>query len=161
MLDKTIITNNEQSSVKERLLKFIEYKRINSKQFEDMAGLSTSYISNMRKSIKPSTFDEKISPVFPELNKIWLLHGDGEMIINENLINIQDNQVKSFKELPIGDQLTLLRNEVIELRNELKLQKEEYANNTNKIIDFVDEYLKPVFDFMQISVEHKKKDNFK
>ncbi len=57
-------TYNEQSSTKDRLLKYIESKHLNASQFLEMTGLSKTYISNMRKSIKPSTFDNNIAPHF-------------------------------------------------------------------------------------------------
>ena len=48
-----------------------------------MCGLSNGYVNNIRKSIKLDTYKEKIEPIFPELNKKWLLLGEGEMLIEE------------------------------------------------------------------------------
>lgn len=159
MPDRNIITNNEQSSTKERLLKYIESKHLNSNQFLEMAGLSKTYISNMRQSIKPSTFDNNIAPAFPDLNKIWLLYGEGEMLLNKQESQINKTTSAFFKDLPIGEQLNLLHQEIADLKTELKKEKEESARNTEKIIDFVEEYFKPVFDFMTETMKTKKKDN--
>lgn len=157
MPDRNIITNNEQSSTKERLLKYIESKHLNSNQFLEMAGLSKTYISNMRQSIKPSTFDNNIAPAFPDLNKIWLLYGEGEMLLDKHEAQINKTNSTFFKDLPIGEQLNLLHQEIADLKAELKKEREENARNTEKIIDFVDEYFKPVFDFMTETMKTKKK----
>lgn len=119
--------NNEQSSVKERLLKFIEFKHLNIKQFEEKAGLSTSYVSNMRKSIKASTFDEKIAPAFPDLNKYWLLHGEGEMLLStDNTIDdVKINiSASSIKNKPHDEQMEILYNKIDELENTVKILKD-------------------------------------
>lgn len=73
----------EQSSVKDRLKIFLEYKNISQGEFEKQTSLSNGYVNNIRKSIKVDTFDEKIAPIFPELNKFWLLHNEGEMLNNQ------------------------------------------------------------------------------
>lgn len=75
--------DTEQNSVKNRLLQFLEHKNISQKRFEEMCGLSNGYVNNIRKSIKLDTYKEKIEPIFPELNKKWLLLGEGEMLVEE------------------------------------------------------------------------------
>lgn len=65
--------------VKERLLQFIDHLGMNVSQFEKKVGLSNGYVNNIRQSIGESTWS-KISKEFPNLNKIWLLHGQGQMI---------------------------------------------------------------------------------
>lgn len=79
----------EQNSVKDRLKIFLDYKKISQGEFEKQTSLSNGYVNNIRKSIKSETFDEKIAPVYPELNKYWLLHNDGEML-NETNIKVGD-----------------------------------------------------------------------
>jgi len=76
--------DTEQNSVKNRLLQFLEHKNISQKRFEEMCGLSNGYVNNIRKSIKLDTYKEKIEPIFPELNKKWLLLGEGEMLIEDD-----------------------------------------------------------------------------
>lgn len=75
--------NTEQSSVKDRLKIFLEYKNIGQAEFEKITSLSNGYVNNIRKSIKSETFDNKIAPAFPEINKYWLLYGEGEMLKEE------------------------------------------------------------------------------
>lgn len=73
-------STEEQSSVKDRLKRFIEHLGISQSEFEKRTGLSNGYVNNIRKSIKAEKFDENIAPVFPDLNKFWLLHAEGEML---------------------------------------------------------------------------------
>ena len=61
--------------VKNRLIEFIEKKGLNVSQFEKRVGISNGYVNNIRKSIGDEALN-KILAEFPDLNKIWLLHGD-------------------------------------------------------------------------------------
>lgn len=68
-------------NVKERLLKFLEYKKMTQLEFTQRIGVASSYIGAMRKSIS----DDKIMRIrkeFPELSTSWLLYGEGEMLEN-------------------------------------------------------------------------------
>ena len=66
-------------AVKERLLMFIKSTGYNISGFETLCGLSNSYVNNIGKSIGVDKL-EQISSKFPGINKIWLLHGEGEMV---------------------------------------------------------------------------------
>ena len=68
-----------ESSVKQRLINFLDYKRISKAEFSRKLGVSSSYIGAMRKSIQPDKV-ERIAILFPDLNIQWLLTGSGEMI---------------------------------------------------------------------------------
>lgn len=71
----------EKDSMKQRILEFIEKSGLKTAQFERMCGLSNGYVKNMRRSLG----DEKLNDVlraFPNLSKIWLLTGEGEMLVN-------------------------------------------------------------------------------
>lgn len=70
------------TTVKDRVILFIEYKGISKNAFEKACGLSTRYVSNMRQSIQPDKI-KKIALAFPELNTGWLLTGEGEMLKGE------------------------------------------------------------------------------
>lgn len=74
------LQNIEQGSTKMRLLEFLKYKNIKPGRFEKICGLANAFVRNMRKSIDPETFDDKIAPNFPELSKVWLLFGEGKML---------------------------------------------------------------------------------
>lgn len=68
-----------ETTVKERLIKFINYKGITVNKFEKLCGLSTGYVANMRVSIQPTKV-QNIAQIYPELNTGWLLTGEGEML---------------------------------------------------------------------------------
>ena len=75
-------------TIKDRVYAFIDYKGITVKRFEEVSGLSNGYVSSMRKGFG----GEKLNNVlrsFPDLNREWLLYGEGEML-NRNII--QQNQ---------------------------------------------------------------------
>lgn len=69
----------EEDSVKQRLLAFMKYKKLSQSRFEKMVGLSNGYINSLRHS--PSA--DKLSIIlktFPEVNRTWLLTGEGSML---------------------------------------------------------------------------------
>lgn len=65
--------------VKERIFLFIEYAGISKNKFEKMAGLSTGYLKNFKGSLGADKL-EGILNAFPELNREWLLNGNGQML---------------------------------------------------------------------------------
>lgn len=70
------------AGLKERLFYFIEYKGLTVQSFEKTVGLSNGAVSKMGDNTRRSTVD-KISNFFGDLNKNWLLTGEGEMLIGE------------------------------------------------------------------------------
>lgn len=68
-----------ETTVKERLMEFIQYKNIAKRAFEEAVGLSNGYLNQLRNS--PGV--DKISAIletYPEINKVWLLTGEGSML---------------------------------------------------------------------------------
>lgn len=68
-----------ESSVKQRIKEFIEYKRISTREFERLCGLANGYVRSINKSILPDRL-KSISLQFPELNIGWIATGEGEML---------------------------------------------------------------------------------
>lgn len=68
-----------ESTVKQRLMSFINYLGLSKNAFEVACGLSTRYVSNINSSISPEKI-KMISLKYPELNTGWLLTGEGEML---------------------------------------------------------------------------------
>lgn len=77
----------EQTTVKSRLLEYLKSKRISQTEFTRNIGVSSTYIGAMRKGI-PADKLRIITRAYPDLNREWLLYGDGDMIIDpsENAI---------------------------------------------------------------------------
>lgn len=73
------LMEGENASLKQRLVSFIYYKRLSQKKFEDSIGVSNGYVNSISKGIGADKL-EKICSKYPELNRKWLLYGQGEML---------------------------------------------------------------------------------
>ena len=71
-----------ETSVKERLKQFIDTLNISEREFCRRIGVSSSYVMSIKKSIQPDKM-QAISIHFPELNPLWLLLGQGEMLLSD------------------------------------------------------------------------------
>lgn len=68
-----------EQSVKERLITFLNHKGLSQRRFERLVGFSNGYLDKLRHA--PSIEKTQIIiDVFPELNRTWLLTGEGEML---------------------------------------------------------------------------------
>lgn len=65
---------NSESTVKERLKSYLSANNISMAEFGRRIGVSSAYITSMRKSIQPDKV-EKIKEEFPDLDIDWLLTG--------------------------------------------------------------------------------------
>lgn len=91
------------------------------------------------------------------INPYWTLTGKGEVTNNnKKVINkkpaIETNEDEKNNDIDI-------KQELIDIKSELNKQMKQQQKHTSQIIDYIDEYLKPVFDFMQETMENKKKEN--
>ena len=84
--------SDENSPIKSRLLEFISKKGLNPTEFARICGMSTAFVPSIRKSIDVDTFQQKIEPKFPELNKVWLYFGEGDMITNANQSDMKNQR---------------------------------------------------------------------
>ncbi|MDE5659313.1 MAG: S24 family peptidase [Muribaculaceae bacterium] len=66
-------------TVKERVIEFVNYKGIKMKTFESKCGLSSGYVTSMRKGFGAEKLNNVLN-AYPELNREWLLYGEGEML---------------------------------------------------------------------------------
>ena len=66
-------------TVKERIIKFIEFKKISLRGFETRCGLSNGYLRQLRSSPTADKM-EMIFSAFPEMRREWLMTGEGEML---------------------------------------------------------------------------------
>lgn len=70
------------TTVKGRLLTYLKEKRIPQTEFCKRLGVAPTYIGVIRKSI-PAEKINRIASLYPDLNRDWLLYGEGEMCIKE------------------------------------------------------------------------------
>lgn len=133
------------TSVKERTMDFIKFKGISMKSFEAKCGLSSGYVTSMRKGFGSDKLSNVLN-AFPELNRDWLLYGEGDMLKdpinqeangdNNTLVAGNSNNVNS----PAAMQLAL--NEISEMR---KLIQEQVRNNQdqfNRLMSVIDRLTK-------------------
>lgn len=88
-------------TVEERIRLFCEYKKISIRQFEIQSKLSNGYVSSMRKGLGVTKL-ENVLNAFPDLNRDWLLYGEGEMLRRE--LKSFDRSVegkKSVRQVPV------------------------------------------------------------
>lgn len=71
------------NGIKERTIQFVKYKGLKMKEFEELCKLSSGYVTSMRKGYGQEKLNN-VPTVFPELNREWLLYGEGSML-NEDL----------------------------------------------------------------------------
>ena len=71
-----------EGTVKERLKQFIKHLGISEREFCRRVGVGSAYIQSIRKSIMPDTL-QQIAIQFPQLNPLWLMMGEGEMLLPE------------------------------------------------------------------------------
>lgn len=89
--------------LQERIRQFIRHLGLTVSEFEGKAGLSNGSVSKMGDGTRRKTID-KISNSFPELSKVWLLTGEGEMLTSEAPEveqTIQDNEESEGKLIPL------------------------------------------------------------
>lgn len=88
-----------ETTVKERLIKYIKYKGIGQIKFAESIGLSRGYVNNIVNSIQPKTLD-RITMYYKDLNASWLLTGEGEMIRKEE--TKENIGIPFYADLPVS-----------------------------------------------------------
>jgi hypothetical protein len=80
--------------MKERLIEFLSYLGMGQNKFEEKVGLSIGYINKLKGDMKLNTVNKVIS-TYPELNKEWLIAGEGNMLkidtLSKKLIPFYDD----------------------------------------------------------------------
>lgn len=78
--------------LKERILLFISHVGVSKSTFERACGLSNGYVNNLKGSIGANKL-EGILSAFPQLNRNWLLTGEGQMLLQSDGIHIGRNNM--------------------------------------------------------------------
>lgn len=76
--------NIENKTVRDRLKHYLQFKNITERSFATSIEVSSGYVNAISKSIQPDKL-YRISIQYPDLNQIWLLTGEGEMIRHPHL----------------------------------------------------------------------------
>ena len=120
--------------MKERILQFIEYKRLSKNKFYKETGLSNGILDKQGGISSDSL--EKIYYVYPEINLDWLLTGKGEMLKKEGVVQEAHNNISST----ITQHQTIHAPEDYEtLKQENKRLTQENSGLKDKIIQLMEE----------------------
>lgn len=121
-----------EDSVKQRLMKFMDYKEISASRFERMCGLSNGYFNKLRNAPGLDKID-KMLRVFPELNREWVLTGE-EPMLNEGYTTFDPVGVATPTAPNLENEITLLKAKLEEKEKMIELLKQqlEELNNLNK-----------------------------
>jgi len=136
--------------MKKRLFEFLAYLGIGQNKFEKNCGLSIGYINKLKGDMKLDTINKIIS-TYSELNKDWLMSGEGDMLKNEkntksedlsmsDLVRILDNVSESIKQNAEANKLNAEANKLSAEANERN------SRNIEKMLDLLSEKNKPTFD---------------
>ena len=74
---------SDSQTVKDRLLIYIKYLGIGQSKFEKLCGLSNGYINNSKGNFGSANIED-ILKACDDLNRSWLLTGEGEMLKSKN-----------------------------------------------------------------------------
>lgn len=123
--------------MKERILQFIEYKRLSKNKFYKETGLSNGILDKQGGISSDSL--EKIYYVYPEINLDWLLTGKGEMLKKEGVVQQAHNNISST----ITQHQTIHAPEDYEtLKKENQRLTQENSGLKDKIIQLMEEKIK-------------------
>nr|WP_314159715.1 S24 family peptidase [uncultured Prevotella sp.] len=95
-----------EETVKDRLTKFRQYKKLGQGKFEKLSGLSNGYLTQLRKAPGSEKL-QRILSAFPDLNRAWLLTGEGEMLTGvqtEQTIQSSTDDIHLIPLLPVSAQ---------------------------------------------------------
>lgn len=115
-------------SIKNRTKEFIEHKGLTVSGFEEMCNLSNGYVSSMRKGYGRDKLNNVLN-TFPDLNRDWLLYGEGEMLKVPATMTIYNPSSEERQEVGEGVDISMYPAEVVEeIREEVRAEiKEEVA----------------------------------
>lgn len=92
-----------ETSVKQRLIQFYEYKGMTKREFEKQCNLSNGYMDKLRHQPSPAKM-ESIYLTFPDLNEVWLMTGKGQMIKNKGKSNAEQFTPQRHTGIPLVGQ---------------------------------------------------------
>lgn len=136
-------------TINERIKKFCEYKRIAVSKFEKKSYLSNGYVKSIKKSLGSEKLDNILN-AFPELNREWLLYGEGEMLKSEVLS--EENNVEDAVIVPFIDR-TSARERNLSVRKILNTDNSLKQSQVDELFDPVDFYKKMHDDSMSETIQ--------
>lgn len=108
--------------VKDRLLEFIKFLDIPVRKFEEECSMSNGYVSSMRKGLGERKL-QKVLDRYPQLNREWLLYGEGEMTKDVPPHKLQESKEDVNVVRVLEEKIVMLEN-IIEHYEKLLAQKD-------------------------------------
>lgn len=88
-------------NLRERLEEFIAYKQMSVRRFENICEFSNGYVRTINRALSDDKLG-KIMKEFPELNKTWLILGEGEMLSSHSVQEATpDGELIKPEDMPI------------------------------------------------------------
>lgn len=117
----------------DNFLKYMEYKHLNDNEVTTQCGLAVGVIGkakNGRNDIGKKTI-EKILATYSDLNRVWLLTGEGSMIVGD--VNGNNNAIGNSPKVSTSD------NKVVDkLINEISAQRESYQSQIDRLMKIIE-----------------------
>ncbi len=110
------------ATLKQRLVQFLEYKGISKSNFYKKTGLKRGILDNDK--LHTGLNDKSIAIIianFPEINPIWLLTGEGEMLKKGPEMHSENAQKMELAQ----KEIELLKKQIEILQHETEIRKEE------------------------------------
>ncbi len=109
-------------TIKERILYLLDLKGVTKEKFFNQIGMTYgSFKGNAKKTPLNSNAVAKILTIFPEINPMWLLTGEGEMLKNEvPAVGELDQKLEMAQK-----EIELLKKQIKVLEHETSIRKEE------------------------------------
>ena len=125
-------------ALKDRVYFFIESQKISKSEFERRCGLSNGYVNAMREGFGTKKL-EQVLRAFPQLNREWLLFGEGEMTSDPPQTQTQQAGDNARQQQALGNGIT---------------QTIEESETLTKALDEISEMRKALTEAMRINQEH-------
>ena len=122
----------------DRLMQFIKFAGLSARQFDISIGASNGYTLRMKKNNASIGSDviENILKVYPQLNVVWLITGQGEMLKKKEEPEILDfEQLPKSRQQEIEDLIEqkIKERQEEELKHLLKEVTEEIEKTQNRL----------------------------
>lgn len=125
------------TTISERLLSFIQTQKMSVRAFERRCNLTNGYVKSITDNLSAQRLD-KILREFPQLNREWLMHGSGDMLLpsapsagasasgdgstavvgDENNVNSADVLLRAFDEIAASRRLVERTSDLLSKRDE-------------------------------------------
>lgn len=140
--------NDPQTTVKDRLVQFINHLRISTRAFEIACGFSNGFVKNISRGIGADKM-RSILQTYPQLNSDWLITGEGEMlrpVVSQQVgdidgdarnINVYNSDAAYTTLLKIVESHQSTTDSLIDLFKSQQAQSNKQMEQTDKLISLL------------------------